>query len=971
MKVSASEPFKLIYSLYQHEYLGFLFESFVVKINDNGNLTLRHQNISIKNAHEFSSGLDDRDYELIETMDMIQQDAIIKKFSTKYVKPEQFFSKYYNAENGKKIVKDEIERYIEGKRAKILQNISGKNVYEMGQDGEPAWKALKVEDNKASVLFHFRRNEENTHYFPTIKHNGEKLDFQYQGAYIVCKKPAWMVHNSKLFTFEKDVDGNKLLPFLNKKFIVIPRNVEERYFSKFVAPLIQSFDVYAKGFEIKSEKFKPETILSIRELQEVRTASLFEENEMEEEGKIVFGLEFGYGPYKFKANTSVSVDVKLEKQDDSYVFHRIRRDAHYETRMIRLLRENGMEVRNGNAVKSKTSAFQWLNSYEELIKREKININQSNDLPKRYFIGKSHINIEVAENIDWFDIHATIKFGEYDITFEQLRKSIKSKKYEIALPNGEIAVIPDSWIESYSELLLFSNQENGEKPTIKKHHIALLNDLENNNLAKLSISKKLESLRSYEKIGDFGDPLSFEGTLRPYQKAGYNWMRFLNEYKFGGCLADDMGLGKTVQTLALLQREKENGAENASLLIMPTSLVYNWEKEAEKFTPELKILTYTGTYREKDPANFHNYDIIITSYGIIRLDVDIISEYYFNYIILDESQAIKNPASNISSAVRKLKSKSRLILTGTPLENSTMDLWSQMDFINPGLLGTKSFFKNEFLKPIEKSGNEEKVRKLNAMIKPFILRRKKSQVLKELPDKIERLQYSNMAPEQEAYYEKVKNQFKSRILDSYGQKDTKGGNLLIIQGLTKLRQIANHPALVDENYTGESGKMQDVTAMLKLVMEKGHKILIFSQFVKYLKLFKKHYDEQGVPYAYLDGSTKDRMKEVDRFQTDDKLSLFLISLKAGGLGLNLTKADYVFILDPWWNPAVESQAIDRTHRIGQKNTVFAYKFVSKDTVEEKILMLQQRKLKLSEDLVTNETSFVKSLSKEDIEAILN
>lgn len=972
MKVSASEPFKLIYSLYEHEYLGYLFESFVVKLNDKGNLTLQHQNISIKNAHEFSGGLDDRDYELIETMDKIQQDKIIKKFTNKYIKPEQFFLEIFDSERGKKEIQEEIERYIEDKRAKILSNIYGKNVYEMGQDGEPAWKELKVEETKASVLFHFRRNEDNTHYFPTIKYKGEKLDFQYNGSYIVCKKPAWMVHFGKLFTFEKEVDGQKLLPFLNKKFIVIPRNVEETYYSKFVAPLIQSFDVYAKGFEIKTEKFKPEAIISIRELQEASPVHLIDRSDdVGDEKSIVFGLDFKYDKYSFKANTSSSVDVRLEREGDNYIFYRITRDEYFEKNLLRRLRDAGLDLKHGRTVKSKTAAFDWLNLNSTLLREENIQISQGKDIPKRYFIGHSEINIEVSEGIDWFDIKALIMFGNYEIAFEELRKSIKNKKFELELPNGEIAVIPDSWIDSYSELFLFSEKDVNSNPTIKKHHVALLNDLKSGKLAKVSMSKKLQTLRKYEKIDDYELPAAFNGDLRPYQKAGYNWMRFLNEYKFGGCLADDMGLGKTVQALALLQNEKLIDSNTTSLLIMPTSLVYNWEKEAEKFTPNLKILTYTGTYREKNLAKFSEYDIVITSYGIVRLDVDILAEFYFNYILLDESQAIKNPSSNISEAVRKLRCKSRLILTGTPLENSAMDLWSQMDFINPGLLGTKSLFKNEFLNPIEKMGSEEKVRKLNALIKPFILRRKKSQVLKELPEKIERLQYCNMTPDQEEYYENVKNQFRSQILDSFSNNNSGAGKLLIIQGLTKLRQIANHPVLVDENYIGNSGKMQDVIEMINLLRDKGHKILVFSQFVKYLTLFRNYFQENNVPFAYLDGSTKDRMAQVNNFQNNDELDLFLISLKAGGLGLNLTKADYVFILDPWWNPAVEAQAIDRSHRIGQKNTVFAYKFVSKDTVEEKILALQQRKLKLSEELISNESSFVKSLSKDDIEAILS
>jgi SNF2 family DNA or RNA helicase len=431
-----------------------------------------------------------------------------------------------------------------------------------------------------------------------------------------------------------------------------------------------------------------------------------------------------------------------------------------------------------------------------------------------------------------------------------------------------------------------------------------------------------------------------------------------------------MGLGKTVQALAMLQAEKENGNTNASLLIMPTSLVYNWEMESKKFTPKLKILCYTGTQRDKDVAKFVKYDLVLTSYGITRLDIDILSEYYFNYVILDESQAIKNPGSNIAKSVKKLVSRNRLILTGTPLENSTMDLWSQMTFINPGLLGSQSFFKKEYLKPIEKDKNEEKTIKLFRIVKPFILRRNKSQVLDDLPDKVENIHYSSMTEMQEEKYEDIKSIYRNQILNKIDEGGIKSSQMLLLKGLTQLRQLANHPQMIDPEYSGDSGKMDDVLQMLTNALAEGHKILVFSQFVKHLKIFRDYLDNTDSQYAYLDGSTKNRRQQVEWFQNDKQCKIFLISLKAGGLGLNLTEADYVFILDPWWNPAVEAQAIDRAHRIGQKKVVFTYKFISKNSVEEKILSLQQRKKKLVSDLIHTEESFVKSLSRDDIESLL-
>jgi SNF2 family DNA or RNA helicase len=430
-----------------------------------------------------------------------------------------------------------------------------------------------------------------------------------------------------------------------------------------------------------------------------------------------------------------------------------------------------------------------------------------------------------------------------------------------------------------------------------------------------------------------------------------------------------MGLGKTVQALSLLLSQKESKA-GTSLLVMPTSIIYNWEMEASKFAPALKTLSYTGTLRNKDVKRFEKYDLVLTSYGITRLDVALLKQFYFNYIILDESQVIKNPTSNIAKAVRDLKSRHKLVLTGTPIENTTMDLWSQMSFINPGILGTQSYFRNEFQNPIEKKNDETRSRKLHAVIKPFILRRHKSQVATELPEKVEHVQYSIMTSEQEKRYEEVKTHYREKIFKLIEQEGIGNSRFMILEGLTKLRQLANHPKMVEQGYSGDSGKMEDITHMLENAIAEGHKVLVFSQYVKHLTLVRQYLKSNKIDFAYLDGSSTDRKDQVERFNKDTNLKVFLISIKAGGLGLNLTEADYVFILDPWWNPAVEAQAVDRAHRIGQKKKVFTYKFITRNSVEEKILTLQQRKLKLTTDLITTEESFMKQLTREDIEQML-
>ncbi len=973
MKISPQKQFEVIYSLYLHEYMGYLFDSFIVELDQEGRLSLKHQNISMLNAGEFKHGLDDTDFELIALMDEMHQDVILKKFYHKRIPPSEFFLKVYHKDKGDKPLQQTISEYLDEKRANVLNLIGDKKIFEMGNDGEPTSKPLKLMKQKASVLFHFRRNEDNTHYFPTIKHNGEKLEFQYKGAQILCRKPAWMLLEDKIFSFEKNVDGKKLIPFLSKKFIVIPKNLEEDYYKKFVAPLVASYDVYAKGFEIQVERGQPLALLSISEFADsTPSMELFqnEQNRTAYNSKFLIQLKFKYNTFEIPGDEKQNKSVKIIKNDNTFIFHKVIRCFDWEKERFNELSELGLPLKNFKCLMTKSQFLKWQNENKTLLEHLNIELKQKVKDEKRFFFGNSQIDIDIAENNDWFDIEAKVKFGEFEIPFLELRNHIINKHREFRLPNGEYAVIPDEWFTNYSEFFIFLERQNGASVTLKKHHLSLVNEMQSGNLAKVSMSRKLQQLRDFESIEEYELPIGFKGKLRPYQKAGYNWLRFLNQYHFGGCLADDMGLGKTIQTLALLQSLKESSG-GTSLLILPTSLVYNWILEAQKFTPLLKIMPFVGTNRNKDISNFGNYDLILTSYGITRVDKDLLKDFYFNYVILDESQAIKNPGSNIYQSVTELKSAFKLTLTGTPLENSSLDIWSQMSFINPGLLGNQKFFKDEFLNPIEKNQDLHKTQRLYTIIKPFILRRHKSQVAKDLPHKTENVQFCEMTKEQEKKYEEAKSYFRNQILSQFETSGKKNSQILLLQGLTKLRQLANHPFMVDDTYDGDSGKMESLRHMIESAVLEGHKILIFSQFVKHLSLVRKHLDKYNIPFAYLDGTTKDRQGQVDLFQQNTDIKIFLISLKAGGTGLNLTAADYVFLLDPWWNPAVESQAIDRAHRIGQTQNVMIYRFITRNTVEEKILKLQSKKKKLAEELITTEEGMMKSLSKADIESLLS
>ncbi|MDX2189521.1 MAG: SNF2-related protein, partial [Bacteroidota bacterium] len=856
MKVSPQLPFQVIYSLFEHELLGFIFEPFVIQLNTAGKLTLQHQSISSKNAKEFASGLDVTDFKLISLIDAIQPETIHQKYGDRKLKANEFFLKVYDKNKGNEELQDIITSYLERYKAEIMPLLLTKRVFEMGNDGEPAWKEIEVQSDRATVLFHFYRNESNTHYLPTIKHLGSKIEFQYKQAKLINIKPAWLLTEGKLYHFEKDVDGNKLKPFLNKKFIEIPRRMEEDFFKKFGSQLIASFDVYAKGFEIKVDESAPKPVITFSELQMVSTTpSLFASDdnvvvEDEEESKIVFELQFQYNDYSFRADNPNPTLVRYEKTEEDFTFYKIKRNIEWEKEILNYLKTTGFEPINAKKVMTKADGFSWMAQYRMELEARNFTLRQNPKDQKRYFTGVSDIQIVVTENIDWFDIKAVVQFGDYKIPFYYLKNLILKKQKEFKLPNGEIAVIPEEWFTKYSELFAFMLKgEKDDEHQLQKHHVALIQELSEDSLAKVVITRKLQKLKDFSDIEEKVLPKDFKGTLRPYQYAGYNWMHFLNEYKFGGCLADDMGLGKTVQTLAFLlsQKSSDNAKRNTSLLIVPTSLIYNWEVEAKKFAPTLKLHIYTGTQRDKNVEKFAKYDLIITSYGIARLDEEFIRKFYFHYIILDESQAIKNPGSNTSKAVRSLQSIYKLILTGTPIENTTLDLWSQMTFINPGLLGNQSFFRDEFLNPIEKKGDALKSKKLYTIIKPFILRRQKNQVAKDLPEKIETLRYCSMLEEQEKLYEETKSYFRNKILD-----DTQtGGNagqqqIILLQGLTKLRQLANHPLMVDEKYVAGSGKFEDVFYMLEQAMEENHKVLIFSQFVKHLSIFRHHMEEKDI-----------------------------------------------------------------------------------------------------------------------------
>ncbi|HKX31112.1 MAG TPA: SNF2-related protein [Blastocatellia bacterium] len=601
-------------------------------------------------------------------------------------------------------------------------------------------------------------------------------------------------------------------------------------------------------------------------------------------------------------------------------------------------------------------------------------------------INRAHpaISFDITSSNDWFDLKAVIHFGELAVSLAALYKALRKQDRFIRLADGSVGEIPEEWLDKYKHLFgLSETTKDGLR--LSRHHLTLLGQLLADN-ERVTTDKQFEDaragLKNFEGIRSQGLPQGFQGELRPYQKAGFDWLHFLRESRFGGCLADDMGTGKTIQTLCFLESIKEDyEARNkgkrkkevraAHLLIVPRSLVTNWEREAQKFALGLKLLNFAGAERAADARTFDRYDVVLTTYGILLRELERLVTYEFDTVILDEAQAIKNPVSESAKAARSLKSRHRLTLTGTPVENNTLELWSQFAFLNPGLLGTVDYFREGFAGPIERQNDPQATKTLRRLVYPFILRRTKDQVALDLPPRSEKILWGEMEPEQRKLYNLMRDEYRAKILKLIEDKGVKDARFQILEGLLRLRQICNHPRLVHPSYKGASAKLGTLQETLETLRAEGHKALIFSQFVRMLKLIEMDLKKLKIQYSYLDGSTVDRQACVDTFQTDDEIRVFLISLKAGGVGLNLTAADYVIHVDPWWNPAVEMQATDRAHRIGQGKPVFVYKLLMRDSVEEKILQLQERKRSLVQQLVTTETGFFKSLTAEDITALFS
>ena len=586
------------------------------------------------------------------------------------------------------------------------------------------------------------------------------------------------------------------------------------------------------------------------------------------------------------------------------------------------------------------------------------------------------INIEVTTGIDWFDLEGDVQFDDQIVPLPRLLQALKKGESTIQLDDGTFGMLPEDWLKKYGMLSGLGAEQDGQL-RFSRMQAGLLDAL----LATLpevsvdeAFRKVAEELRRFEGIKAVEPPPEFVGTLREYQREGLGWLQFLERFGFGGCLADDMGLGKTVQVLALLaertKTKKPKEKKLPTLIVVPRSLVFNWQQEAARFAPQLKILDHTGLARGKTTEHFPDFDIVVTTYGTLRRDVLLFKDAKFDYCILDEAQVVKNAGTDQAKATRLLQANHRLALSGTPVENHLGELWSLFEFLNPGLLGHASVFK---LAGGAARNPEPETRAILAKgLRPFILRRTKQQVAKDLPDKTEQTLYCELEPEQRKLYDELRDHYRQSLLKTIEAVGMNRAKIQVLEALLRLRQAACHPGLIDKKKSADaSAKLDLLFPYLEEAIDEGQKTLVFSQFTSFLAIVRAQLDRAGIAYEYLDGKTRNRQEKVERFQNDPDCKLFLISLKAGGVGLNLTAAEYVFLLDPWWNPAVEAQAIDRTHRIGQTKPVFAYRLIAKNTVEEKVLELQKTKRDLADAILNADNSVISDLKREDLEMLLS
>lgn len=863
----------------------------------------------------------------------------------RFLKKGDTFEKIYQNASHKK----HIQQQIEDKTAELLLLIAENNLFittNYTHKDDLVKKRLQVTTKVIEPLLEFEKKEGGISYRLLLEDNGETFLPCDGRIELLNDAQAWIVLKGELVRVAH-IRAAQLKPFLNKETTFIPERSFREYFDKFLKKVLRNATVRAVGFDI-IEKNVP-VLVTIEFIHD------FFANHYK------LCVLFDYEGYTFSSMQRKKSQSELKiGEDNTIVIYNYKRNEAAEAEKIAFLTSIGFENDNGSFWVKGDNPFA---SYFALL-WHKTAIEAAGFEIGKFSIDGKEVGMEAAELLldtthtenDWFDLSIKVKQGDYSFHFKDLIRNIKDNNPIYVLPDGKVFVIPPEWFSRFQSIAKYAKVEGGKLRLAKTHY------------ALLEAVPEIKPVTLVEKVVYEASP-NLKATLRPYQVEGVEWLLQHYYNGVGACLADDMGLGKTLQTLALLVHihdglpEREGlGADLFSavepvkealraLIILPSSLIFNWYDEAKRFAPHLKCTQYVGTAeeRKRKVRRLTNYDLVFTSYPIVERDSKDLQLLDFRYIILDESQRIKNKNSKTFKAINGLKALHRVALSGTPIENSLSDLWAQMQFINPDILKSYASFHKNYEIEISKKKNMQALEELKTIISPFLLRRTKEEVLDDLPEMESQIAYCEMSEEQGRWYEREKSMVRNHLLHI----DSPITEFNALNMLTKLRQISNHPKLVDKESEITSGKYEEVVNYMEELVQGGHKGLVFSSFVSHLALYEQWCKAKGVKYSKLTGSTptEQRRNEVEAFQQQKDVSFFFISLKAGEVGLNLTEASYVLLLDPWWNPFSERQAIGRAHRLGQKNKVNVVRFVSKDTIEEKIIRLQAAKTELFEDIV--------------------
>lgn len=976
---------KLIVAVTQHLNFGTLLIPYLVKDKGEGVLEIEEQALASHAGDERT----DVDKRILKISQSYTDRNLMKVFS-KEVHTADFLRKMTEHQ-----FSEHIRPFIDKKTQEMVQLIVAHDVplyfKEMGRKTLYPHHLIRVHKNPLMISYSFELTETTFRYAISCELDGKPYPLiNRKPTTVLTSLPTYIIAKDELF-FCLEVEASRLMPFFSKMKVEVPRSAIRKYIEQIIMPALKNSKVTASGFDIIEQYPKKKAVLYLEE-------SVLDVP--------IIRLIFFYGKNRFEpAHSHQKRYVSMKETMGSFCFHFFERDDAWEKQAVEVLKSTGLE-QFGNAQFKLSSnpkgldILSWIRCHQATLLAQGYELRHT-DTGSCYFLGEISLKQEISEQPDWFDLKITVEIGPYRYSFIHFKRYILKGIRQFTLPNGEIAVLPEEWFERYNELIALGKVDDEQHIHLQKAHFGLIEALE----------KEQGSLYHsyYHEKEAYPIPDGIKANLRSYQTEGYRWMKHLRENSFGACLADDMGLGKTLQTITLLQsiyakREAETtnlppkpsvemdgqyllfGEETeeagkpaapsqesaASLIVVPTSLLPNWTREIRKFST-LSVYEYTGSGRLRSKGIqriFNHYQVILTTYGLLRNDIELLTGYPFECIVLDESQIIKNRTSVTYQSAIQLKGKQRIVLTGTPIENSLGDLWAQFNFINPGMLGSYTSFQDLFITPISKESSGRSERRLQQLIRPFYLRRTKEQVAPELPTLTEEVVYCEMLPEQEQLYQKEKNTLRNLLMD-HPEKESniRKNNFVALQGITRLRLLANHPQMLKAEFPFSSGKMEQILEMYQILMEEGHKVLIFSSFVKYLQLLGQAFEERGWQYAMLTGSTTNREEEIDRFSESPGIYAFLISLKAGGVGLNLTKADYVFIIDPWWNPAAEMQAVSRAHRIGQTQQVMVYRFITHGSIEEKIIRLQESKAKLAESFITTNNP-LKALSDHEWNELL-